>query len=208
MRLFIAIELEKGLIDKIASVQEKLASGDYDLKMVEPRNLHLTLKFLGDIHEEQLMKVENIISSSLRGFHDFGISFEGIGYFGDESFIKVVWAGVKDGKEGLINLAKELDKNLSFIRKDEHGPSPHLTIARVKSRRNAKELGREIRAMQGVKLGEFRVKEIKLKKSVLLPQGPEYADVKAFPLDERKVSRDAFSPEKERKASAGAFNQE
>lgn len=182
MRLFVAVDLNENVRRKLSQIQKELGSGGFDLKLVEPENLHLTLKFLGEVEESTLESIDREISESVKGFHEFALHFEGIGYFGSERFVKVVWVGVKEGKEDFIKLAESLDKGLSFIRKDEHEKSPHLTIARVKSGRNVQELAREVKALRDVKVGEVLVKEIKLKKSVLTPDGPIYSDVKVFPL--------------------------
>jgi 2'-5' RNA ligase len=188
MRLFVAIELDGSVIARLCSIQEKLRSGDFGLKLVEPENLHFTLKFLGDVQESQLVNVEKAVSEAADGKSPFTLSLHGIGHFGG-SRVGVIWAGVKEGRVEFIGLANELEKRLCFIRKDERGPSPHLTIARVKSGRNADLLLRELGSLRDVKIGEVRVKEIRLKQSVLTPQGPVYSDVKTFPLKE-KVDED------------------
>ncbi|MCX6814849.1 MAG: RNA 2',3'-cyclic phosphodiesterase [Candidatus Aenigmarchaeota archaeon] len=185
MRLFVAIDLNENVIGKISEIQERLRSGDFDLKCVEPENLHLTLKFLGEVDEKQNEYMGKLISEAAKEFHEFTLSFHGIGYFGERR-MNVIWAGVNEGKEEFVKLAQSLDGDLSFVRKDEHEPSPHLTIARVRSGRNREILAREIRSLGDVKIGEVHVKEIKLKQSVLTPQGPIYSDVKIFPLSSRR----------------------
>jgi 2'-5' RNA ligase len=182
MRLFVAIDLDWKVIENITSIQRKLTSHDFDLKMVEPENLHLTLKFLGDVQESQREQIENLISEATKDVRTFELSFHGIGYFGSARYMKVIWAAVKEGSQDFVNLAKALDSRLSFIRKEDHEPSPHLTIARVKSGRNADKLSREVNSLRDVKMGEVPVKEIRLKQSTLTPQGPIYSDVKIFPL--------------------------
>jgi 2'-5' RNA ligase len=136
-----------------------------------------------------------LVSEAVKDFHAFTLSFQGIGYFGNERYMRVIWAGVKEGREEFVKLAQSLDGKLSFIRKDEHEPSPHLTIARVRSGRNREILGREVNTLRDVKIGEVRVNEINLKQSVLTPQGPIYSDVKIFPLAGKKVSDDTFNRE-------------
>jgi len=182
MRLFVAVELDDNVVARLSSIQEKLSSGDFDLKLVEPGNLHLTLKFLGEVQESQVKQIESIISGSVNGFRPFTLSFRGIGRFGGRDRVNVIWAGVKDGSQDFVNLAKALDSGLSFIRREEREPSPHLTIARVKSGRNIPALLHEVDSLGDVKIGEVRVNEIKLKQSVLTPQGPVYSDVKTFAL--------------------------
>jgi 2'-5' RNA ligase len=197
MRLFVAIDLGENVMGNIISAEERLGSGDFDLKLVEPENLHLTLKFLGDVQESQKEQIERLISEAVKGVHAFMLSFEGVGYFGSARQMKVIWAGVKEGSRDFVNLAKALDSRLSFIRREDHEPSPHLTIARVRSGRNGDMLLREVNSLRDVNMGEVPVKEIRLKQSVLTPQGPIYSDVKVFPLISQKegVSRRLHSGE-------------
>ena len=82
MRLFVAVELDDNVVARLSSIQEKLSSGDFDLKLVEPGNLHLTLKFLGEVQESQVKQIESIISGSVNGFRPFTLSFRGIGCSG------------------------------------------------------------------------------------------------------------------------------
>lgn len=182
MRLFVAIDLGDDVKEAVGGIQRKMRSGGYDLKMVEAGNLHMTLKFLGEVDAGQKGRIEGIISDAVKGFHPFTLSFHGVGYFGSASFMKVIWAGVKEGSQDFVSLAESLDKGLSFIRKDEHGPSPHLTIARVRQGTSTQKLAHDILSLKDVNLGEACVKEIKLKESVLTPQGPIYSDLRAFPL--------------------------
>jgi len=193
MRLFVALELDENVMARLSSIQEKLRSGDFDLKLVEPQNLHLTLKFLGEVQESQLAQIERLVSEAVKDSHAFTLSFRGIGHFGSGNRVNVIWAGVKGGSQDFVNLAKALEEKLSSIRREEREPSPHLTIARVKSGRNVQGLARELDSLRDVKVGEVRVNEIALKQSVLTPQGPIYSDVKIFPLIRKKASADDFS---------------
>jgi 2'-5' RNA ligase len=183
MRIFVAIDLDEKVVERLSELQRKLHSHYYDIKIVEPDNLHLTLKFLGEV--EETGRTEQIISEVAKEFHEFTLSFDGLGYFGNGNRVNVIWAGVKECSEKFVKLACKLDEKLSFIRKEDHELSPHLTIARVKSGRNVQELAREVRSLGDVKIGEVHVKEIKLKQSVLTPQGPIYSDVNVFPLKKR-----------------------
>lgn len=186
MRLFVAIEISKEVAERITEIEKRLFKGGFDLKFVEPENLHLTLKFLGEVSDEDLKYVESVISYVANEFQAFNVSFQGLGYFGSERNVKVLWIGVKEGKSEFVRIASSLDKKLSKIREEERKEkTPHLTIARVKSGKNRENLLREIYSLNDVKIGEVYVKEIKLKKSELTPKGPVYSDLKAFPLKEK-----------------------
>ncbi len=183
MRLFIAVEIGNEARDNIAESMEKLKGMGFRARFVNPENLHITLKFLGDIREEQVKRLCEDVSDVVKKHSRFSFTLDGVGYFGKRNDIRVVWIGVKDGQP-LQNLMKDVQERLNYIRMDEHEPVPHLTIARVRHARENAGLADELERMKGVKFGEVRVKEVKIKKSVLTPKGPVYSDYESFSLRE------------------------
>ena len=184
MRLFIAIDLDDETRGKISEVIRGFADRGFDVKWVEPGNIHLTLKFLGEVHEEGIKEIESRISDAVKGVKRFRMSMCDVGYFGSHTYVKVIWIGVKEGCDKLVELSGALNRELSYVRKDDHVPSPHITIGRVRSGRDREVLLKGIEMVSHVKFGEVDVKEIKLKSSVLGREGPVYNDVKAFRLGE------------------------
>jgi len=183
MRLFVAIDLDREAKGKIANIIDQLKSRDFDVKWVEPESMHLTLKFLGEVHENQVSGIEERISRILEGVKKFKISISKVGYFGSPGYIRVIWVDVIEGKERLIELSKLFNKELSYIRREDYEPSPHLTIGRVKSGRNREKLVKEIERLKHVNICEVDVNEIKLKRSILDKEGPIYSDLKVFELE-------------------------
>lgn len=182
MRLFIAVDLDENTKSNIARIINALKNRDFDVKWAEPDNIHLTLKFLGEVREDQIKGLEERISNVLKSVKKFKISISEVGYFGSPRYIKVIWLDVVESREKLVELSKLFNRELSYIRKEEHKPSPHLTIGRVRTGRNRDELLREIERFKHMKIGEVNVNEIKLKSSVLDKKGPAYSDVKVFDL--------------------------
>lgn len=182
MRLFIAIDLDERVRGEISRVIERLKGGDFDVKWVDPDNIHLTLKFLGEVREDQIKGLEERVSNVLKGMKKFRISISEVGYFGSPRYVKVIWLDVTEGKEKVVELSKLFNKELSYIRREEYEPSPHITIGRVRTGRNRDVLLREVEELKHVKIGEVDVNEIKLKSSVLDKEGPIYSDVKIFEL--------------------------
>ncbi len=182
MRLFVALELEPSLREKIGEIEADLRRCEGDVKFVEPENLHLTLKFLGEIRKEFLPKVEEGIRKALEGMKQFRISLEGVGYFGSPTYLRTIWVGVKEGQEQLHGIMLKLNRELDKFKKDTRKPNAHLTVGRVKSSRGRDCLLEKMADLAGVKVGEMAVKEISLKQSALSREGPAYTDVKAFPL--------------------------
>jgi 2'-5' RNA ligase len=182
MRLFIAIDLDEKTRGSIAKVINELKSRDFDVKWVNPDNIHLTLKFLGEVREDQIKDLEERVSNVLKGMKRFKSSISELGYFGSPNYVKVIWLDVTEGREKMIELSRLFNKELSYIRKEYHESSPHITIGRVRTGRNREVLLREIERLKHVKIGELDVNEIKLKRSVLGSEGPVYSDLKVFNL--------------------------
>lgn len=183
MRLFVAVELDESLKGKIGKITGEMKAEDIDVKFTENENLHFTLKFLGEVGEDSVPEINRKIAEALKGVKPFKISLEGLGYFGSHNFIKVIWTGVKLGKEKLAELSGKM-KVLDYIRPDDFEPNPHLTLGRPKSGKNKELILQEIERLRDVKIGEMEVKEVKLKQSVLGREGPAYSDVEVFRLGE------------------------
>jgi len=184
MRLFLAIDLPDDIIEKIKEIQKKIIHMNTDTNTTKPENLHITLKFLGEVEEHNVDEIEKTVSDVVRKFCRFRVSVEGLGYFGKQDYIRVVWIGTGEGRERLVKLMTALNRELNHIRREDYEPFPHITLARIKSGRNRESLLHEIERLKDVKLGEFDVKKIKLKQSVLTKNGPIYTDLKCFRLCE------------------------
>jgi 2'-5' RNA ligase len=96
--------------------------------------------------------------------------------------VNVLWAGIKDGRDDIVELMRTLGEKLSHVRKERYDPSPHLTLGRVKSGRNRKTLLDMVEKFGSLGMGDMLVENIKLKRSELRAEGPVYTDVKIFPL--------------------------
>lgn len=177
MRCFAAVDIDEPIKKMIQKIQAGLK--DYDVKLVEPDNLHFTLKFLGEIDKDKARTCESRIERIAGSFKPFEISLLGVGVFPGFNYIKVVWVGVEKGE--LYNLQKSVEESFSGVfKKDE--PFPHLTIARVRSPKNKKDIIDFVNKNKHLWLGKMTVKEIKLKKSTLTPKGPIYRDLRVFKL--------------------------
>ncbi len=186
MRLFIAVDLSETIKKEIIELEQKLMKGNPDVKLVEPENLHLTLKFLGNVGEDKISTIEKAILDIVKDLKPFKITLRGVGYFGKPSHVRTLWIGLKEGREKLARLMEDMNRTFSKIREENRKPSPHLTIGRVRSGRNKEVLLRQIDGFSDVKLGSLLVNKIKLKKSTLTPQGPVHEDMKIFVLEKNE----------------------
>ena len=184
VRCFVAVEVEDAdILDAIGRVQAGLMGTGADLKAVERENIHLTMKFLGDVREGLLPEVAKAISGT--SFRPFRMALRGVGVFPSLRKPRVVWAGITEGVEELSAIFRDMEPKLVELDfKPESRPfSPHITIARVRSGRNRDRLIEEVKALEDTDFGGFEARHVKLKKSVLTPRGPVYTDL-AFSRDE------------------------
>jgi len=176
IRSFIAFDIaDEGVLKRISNVQRTLADVGADLKLVEPKNIHATLRFLGEIPQVMVDKVYEEMKKV--SFTPFEIELKGIGAFPNLTHLNVIWIGITKGANELAGIFDQLEpkiRQLGFP-PDTKGFSPHITIARVKSGRNKAELVQQIMAMKDFELGIIRGDSLKLKRSVLTPQGPIYS---------------------------------
>ncbi len=172
-RLFVSVEAPRGLRERIAELAQELPQDA--ITPVRPDNMHLTLRFIGEVPERAVGEIER----RLRGveFGRFTVPLRGTGVFPDESYVRVVWAGAKSPE--LDALAEKVIGALRGIGKEEaRGFSAHLTIARVKRKIDVKEF---LRKHSDEEFGAFDVEEFYLMRSELKPgTAPRYTVVAAF----------------------------
>jgi 2'-5' RNA ligase len=175
MRLFVAVPVPGDLRVKIAALADEIRQDG--IVPVRPDNMHLTLRFIGDMDERKLASLEQM----LRGirFAGFGCSVKGVGVFPSESYVKVVWAGVESGG-ALESLASDVQDALRGFGGDERF-SAHVTIARVKRKT---ELGGFLEKHGNDSFGSFTVSSFELIESVLGPDGPRYTTIAEFAAGE------------------------
>lgn len=176
-RGFIAIDVDT--FPKIIEFENDIKSCGANVKLVEPKNIHITLRFLGDTEESLTKEIEMILKDTVKDVVPFNIQLKSAGVFPNSNYIKVIWIGIKQGQL-LGTISHTLNKQISTLgfHKEERKFSPHLTIARVKTAKNKERLLQIIEKYTDVEFGVIRVNTIKLKKSVLTSQGPIYTTLK------------------------------
>lgn len=181
IRSFIAFDIDNKLIlTKIADAQNLLAKTGADLKLVDPKNIHITLRFLGNISSDMVEKIFAEIKAVQ--FLPFDVKLHGIGAFPNLHYPRVLWIGITQGAEQLRNIFNQLEPRLRSLgfAPDSKGFSPHLTISRVKSGKNKAELGKCITENAAYEFGVIRAECLRLKRSGLTPKGPIYSTLKEF----------------------------
>jgi len=176
VRCFVAVEVDDpGGLDALGSFQAGLVGSGGDLKPVERENIHLTLKFLGDVEDGLLEEVKRVVGGL--SFEPFRMTLAETGAFPNLRKPRVIWAGVSEGGDELAAIFGEVEAGfvgLGFKREGRRF-SPHITIARVRSGRNRDWLMEEVLRHRDADFGSFEVGSVKLKRSVLTPRGPVYS---------------------------------
>lgn len=188
MRTFIAIELPKNIKDALALTQDKLKASEADVKWVSPQNIHLTLKFLGEIDDDKLVKTNEIMRQVCLGKEQFQAGIRSIGVFPKINFPRVIWVGIDKGDRQTKEIAEELENKIALlgIPKEKRAFSSHVTIGRVRSMLNRERLLNELENLKNnleeKDFPEFMVTKITLFKSTLSPKGPVYEALKEASL--------------------------
>src|SRR3989344_482972 len=159
MRCFVAIDLDPELRSGVEDLQKGLKG--FDVKLVEPYNLHFTLKFLGEVDNETLERITSKLAEIASKFEPFEIDIKGVGCFPSENFIRVVWVG----SDKLSDLQLAVNDSLNILDKE------------IKAFANKNK---------SYKISQMIVNAIKLKKSTVTPKGPVYEDLVTFNLSKRE----------------------
>ena len=182
IRAFLAIDLDDDLKPKINKIIREFKKTDARIKYVDLVNLHLTLKFFGEIDTEGLNLLEDAIANVLGEFDSFNIKIKGCGAFPNNNRINVIWVGI-DEDSIIRDMHDKLDKEFVRLGLDKDRKfSTHLTIGRMKSAKNKNKVKSTIEEFSDVEIGDMEVTKVSLKKSTLTPAGPIYEDLKIFEL--------------------------
>jgi len=173
IRLFIGFFLPEEIKKEILYIQKQIPL--FKGKLIEQDNLHLTLKFLGEISEDELNEIKNILKRI--HFRRIDCAIDTLGFF-SENFVRIIWIYLKNSED----LQKEVDESLKDLFKTENRFMSHLTIARIKSVKDKKEF---IDGLKNISLEKinFSVNEICLIQSELKSEGPEYKILERYDLN-------------------------
>jgi len=181
VRAFLAFDLDNETVQKRLTNAQKLAiQTGADLKLVEPQNIHITIRFLGDITLNMAEKIH--VEMQKIQFTPFTVHIQGLGVFPSLNYPRVLWAGITEGAEQLKNVFTQLEPKLQSLgfAPDPKGFSPHLTIARVRSTRNKPQLVEYVTKNARYDCGTVDAKCLRLKRSELSPRGPIYSTLKEY----------------------------
>jgi 2'-5' RNA ligase len=175
IRSFVAVDIEdQPTLAAITRLDAALHATGANLKLVDPHNLHLTLRFLGNVTPARLDQIREGLDDL--AFQSFQVTLKGVGVFPNPHRVNVVWIAFDAGHLELLDLHRQVNTKLVPLGfpLDRQRFSPHITIARVRSGKNRVQLVDTILASEATLFGSFHLDTVKLKKSVLTPNGPIY----------------------------------
>ncbi|MCZ6613714.1 MAG: RNA 2',3'-cyclic phosphodiesterase [Thaumarchaeota archaeon] len=185
MRTFIALDIRNdGVIDNVKGAQSLIHESGVDARYVDARSLHFTVRFLGETSDETIDRVKKVLMNVKA--RKVKVQYQGIGVFPGRHRINVVWLGVENHcKDELRSIADEVNRAIFSFGIQSRGTfQPHVTIARIKSSRNRDKLLSLIDEHIDQIFGEETLDSVRLKKSVLTPNGPIYDDLLSIRLGE------------------------
>jgi RNA 2',3'-cyclic 3'-phosphodiesterase len=172
-RGFIAVEVPVN--EKILNFLDELSKLPTNIKLVEPENIHITMKFLGETNQDHIDDIHQIMQSAIDNIQPWTIRLQGTGVFPNKNYIKIIWIGIEH-----IGPLSEISSFLNHActdlgyKKEKRGFKAHLTIGRAKNAVGKDQLLAIIDRYHDTVFDDILIDRILLKKSTLTPTGPIY----------------------------------
>ncbi|MBW2604719.1 MAG: RNA 2',3'-cyclic phosphodiesterase [Deltaproteobacteria bacterium] len=176
IRTFIAVEIPGSIISKIRELQEGIKVHGFKIRWIRSENIHLTLKFLGDVEAVKISEIAEAISKTAGGYTPISLKAKGVGVFPGIKHPRVLWVGLTGQLESLVRLQRTLDENLQVLGfPGEKRPfKGHLTMGRIKTKIDVKKFGDALMAFRSFESETFTAGQLILYKSELKPSGAVY----------------------------------
>lgn len=187
-RMFVSLPVDAAVKEEIRRLQNELRAqlpGDA-VRWTRPDNIHLTLKFLGNVAVEQVDALASVLREACAGFEPLALRAENLGFFPPRGLPRVLWVSVRDERDQLAQLQRNVEtgirQKISGI--EEERFTGHLTIGRVRNLRHthARKLSDFARQFNGKVLGDWRAEKLELMRSELAPEGSGYSCLSEIPL--------------------------
>lgn len=190
MRCFVAVELADTLREPLVRLLRHELPATRDVRWCTPQQLHLTLKFLGEVGDNQLRQVSAAVSAAAEQVAPFSLKLGHLGCFPSARSPRVLWVGMEDPGGGCarwLAAAEKLFEPLGFAR--ETRPfQPHVTLGRSRGPKGAELLRRVLAQPAGLPPREMTVREVVLFESRLDPRGARYLPQHRAPLGGRAAA--------------------
>jgi 2'-5' RNA ligase len=177
-RTFIGVDIGDAVRKQAVALQKKLARAGDGVKWADPGGMHVTLLFLGDVDDRELVEVCRVVREAAKGEPPFPLAVRGVGAFPTPRRPKVVWGGITEGADELRRLHAALEAPLLALgcyRREDRAYTPHLTLGRVKADDGAFALAAELPKLAAWDGGRTTVGEVRVYSSEPTRDGFEYA---------------------------------
>ena len=181
-RLFIALDIAEGVRRYLYEIAVKLNKEENDIRKISFSNIHITLKFLGSVNINKIDKIISAVKKTADNFEHFYYRLaDRLDAFPGLLNAKVIFVPLKEGNENVIKVYNDLENNLSKIkiRKEKRNFIPHITIARIKNRKNIEKI---VKGLRVYKPDRIHCNKIILFESILKTTGAEYNIIKRCQL--------------------------
>lgn len=188
LRVFVGVPVGAAVAERISAVRNEF--GGEAVRWVPAENLHLTLKFLGDVEEAQVVSIRSALREALAGTAGFGVTARGLGVFPDARRPRVLWMGLAAPE--LAQAAGQVDRALEPLGVERAATRfwPHATIGRWRRPEPpGVSLREELTRWRDREFGEFRMDAVTLFRSTLRPAGATYSPLEVFRLEAAGVVR-------------------
>jgi 2'-5' RNA ligase len=184
MRTFLAVEVSDAVRSQAAELISELARDAPGVRWVAPENLHLTVKFFGEVSDDDVSKICTAVGGAVSPLSEFDCECVGVGAFPRIEHPRTIWVGLNDDEKRLTGLQKTIERSLGKFRfpREKRAFHPHLTLGRVRDGRGIQGLSHSLRERAERSLGTFVVSEVTYFSSQLRPRGPTYTALARFPL--------------------------
>jgi len=182
IRTFIAVKLPDHVIRRLSECQQDLKKHNMRIKWTRPENIHLTLKFLGDIHPDDVGPVRQVIEASVEEFGPIKLCVRGVGVFPGIRRPRILWTGISGQTDVLEKLHQAIDAGLNTLgfAKDERRFTGHLTLGRFRGYLDSELLIDVMKTYTDMVSDEFLVNTVHVYKSDLKPSGPVYTNLSSL----------------------------
>ena len=180
IRTFIALELPREVKGLLQEIQQELKRLKIRARWVRPENIHLTLKFLGDVNPDAVDGIGDAMIRAADGIPSLVLSVKGIGVFPGAKRPRVIWVGLEGDTRSLFALQDHMEEKLAEVGfpKDKRSFKAHLTLGRIKQAVNPAVIHQMMNQYAGLSSEGFTCRQVILFKSDLKPSGAVYSKLK------------------------------
>ncbi len=183
-RTFLAVELDEHIVHGLVQAQRSLQDVEADVRWVERENLHLTVKFLGNVRDEEILRICDVTEAIVGEIDPFDFSVDGLTSAPPLGQMRMIWARITEPSGSLQTMYEMIEDAFSGMgfKRENRLFHPHMTLGRVKSGQHVKQLRSAVTGFADTEFGIQGVDELVVFSSELTREGPIYSPLRRAPL--------------------------